>query len=141
MTKTHFLKEAKAKYASANTVAGAKWVSEMNFIYSPSLTLRVWFDTNLNENKKRGETGYMHRWCEVQTIESHDKELNIIRQAGQILSANTDDEIKVMVDILRKALVTEPKQTIDYIDGITTWENVEYSFTVESACEYIGLEV
>lgn len=141
MTQAEFLKEAKAKYANANATKGATWLSEMNFIYSPSLILRVWFDVNFNQNKKRGETGYMHRWCTVESVESHDKERKILRQAGQILSADTDEEIQVMVDILRKALTVDPKQTIDYIDGITTWENVEYSFTVESACEYIGIEV
>lgn len=141
MTKTQFLKAAKEKYANANATEGAKWVSEMNFIFSPQLILRVWFDKDFNSNNKLGETGFMHRWCTIESIESHDKEHKILRQAGQILSADTDEEIKEMVDILRKELAIDPTQTIDYIDGITTWENVEYSFTVESACEYIGIEV
>ena len=139
MTKAEFSKQAMAQYKATieKVVKGTDWVSEMNFIYSPSSIFRVWYD----HKAENGKGLFMHRWCSVQKIESHDAEHKILRQAGQILSADTDKEIKVMVDILRKALTVDPKQTIDYIDGIKTWHNVEYSFTVKSACEYIGIEV
>lgn len=133
--KSEFLKQAQDKYKEA---VANKWIAEMNFIFSPSLILRVWFDPNMNPNAEDRETGFMHRWCTVDTLPV-DEEKKIIRQAGQILSANTDEEIAKMVDILRRSLKHQPDQTIDYIDGITTWHNVEYSFTVKSACEYIGL--
>ncbi|HUU86307.1 MAG TPA: hypothetical protein VMX17_00970 [Candidatus Glassbacteria bacterium] len=73
-------------------------------------------------------------------LRNNEKKRALIRSAGQILSGDTDEDIEVMIKILRKALKTQPKQTADYIDGITMWQNVEYSFTVEAACEYIGIK-
>jgi hypothetical protein len=69
MEKAKFLKEAKAKYKKA---IEKKWVAEMNFIYSPQLILRVWFDTEIQSQvyaqQKIGETAYTHRWCTVENL-------------------------------------------------------------------------
>jgi len=65
MNKATFLKEAKEKY---KTQLEKEWVAEMNFIFSPSLILRVWFDVNFKLNNKFGKNGYMHRWCTVETL-------------------------------------------------------------------------
>ncbi len=136
MTNSKFLKEAKAFYKSEmeKVTNGKDWKAEMNFLHG-GLILRVWFDGEKRE--------FMHRWCTVQSlpaqIEENTEKL-IIRKAGQILSGSNDEEISMQVKILRKALKEQPDQTADYVDGITMWENVEYSFTVKAACEYIGIE-
>ena len=59
MSKTEFLKQAKEHYRKTNekVVNGVDWVSEMNFIYTDELILRVWFDVK--------EMEYHHRWCNV----------------------------------------------------------------------------
>lgn len=74
MDKTEFLKVAKAKYKNQLEVEN-KWVSEMNFIYSDELILRVWFDTIVQRQilasktaKKYVETAYGHRWCKVEKL-------------------------------------------------------------------------
>ncbi len=135
MNKTEFLKDAKEKLKNQLEIKN-KWVAEMNFVFNDSLILRVWFDHEANNRKG----AYMHRWCTVDVLGDYDKNRKLIRQAGQILSGDSDKEIEKMIKILRKALKEQPDQTADYVDGITMWQNVEYSFTVKAACEYIGIE-
>ena len=67
MDKSEFLKQAMAKYKED---IQKEWVSEMNFIFSPSLILRVWFNVNFEPNKREEETGYMHCWRTVETLEN-----------------------------------------------------------------------
>jgi len=153
MNRTKFLKEAKEKYRKQLEDKN-KFVDEMNFVYDNNLVLRVWFDNDIQseilKSKNTGknleqvpESAYCHRWCTVETLPiqtQNSQERSLIRKAGQILSADNDEEMIEMINCLRTALKTEPDQTADYIDGVTMWQNVEYSFTVKGACEYIGIE-
>lgn len=140
MTKAEFSKKAMAKYKAVNDSIkkSTDWVDEMNFTYSPDTIFRVWYDPQLDNGKGKVPGGYMHRWCSLLTLEAEDRKL--IRQAGQILSADTDEELAVMIGLLRKALKTDPELTVDYVDGVQVWQNVELSFTVKAACEYIGIK-
>jgi len=67
---TEFLKKANAKFKAKNEFckSGADWVSEMNFIFSDKLILRVWFDPKYNPNSEDGDTGFRHRWCNIETL-------------------------------------------------------------------------
>lgn len=55
-----FLKQAKDKFKAQLEV---EFVREMNFIFSPTLILRVWFE---HEGKLKGD--FMHKFCTVQTL-------------------------------------------------------------------------
>ncbi len=65
MDKTKFLKTAKEKFKAHNeaVTSGVDFKSEMNFIYSSELILRVYI---LLEN---GKALFCHRWCTVEKIE------------------------------------------------------------------------
>lgn len=104
MNKTEFLKKAKAKYKEA---VEKKFVSEMNFIFSPTLILRVWFDPNFVPNKKNGETGFMHRWCTVETLPeqiSESEEKRLINNLSNCISNNDGIETdRAIIEFLRNA--------------------------------------
>ena len=72
MNKTEFLKAAKEKFKTHNE---ADFKSEMNFIYSSELILRVY----INHNSE-----FCHRWCTVEPIEDKqeliDKVLDEMRR-------------------------------------------------------------
>lgn len=61
MTKENFLEASKTRYKKSIEKV---WVSEMSFIYSPKLILRVWFDHKANNHE--GE--FMHRWSVPQDL-------------------------------------------------------------------------
>ena len=138
MDKTDFLKEAQAKYKKANekVTSGADWVSEMNFIYSPQLILRVWFDHTANNHK--GE--FMHRWCTVQDL-GHE---TIFNKFDEFLCEEREDYDLILL-ALKKALKKDKSGMIDHLKykkgvSITPIENLEYTYTVQSFCEAVGIE-
>lgn len=65
MNKTEFLKQAMTKFkAYAEGVTnGVDYKSEMNFIYSKELILRVYISL------EDGKALFCHRWCTVETFE------------------------------------------------------------------------
>lgn len=67
------------------------------------------------------------------------KEKTIRQRAGEVLSCHNDEELELAIDALRKALKKQPDTLADYIEGVTMWEKLEYSFTVRDLCEYIGI--
>ena len=142
MDKTEFLKAAQAKYKA--TIAKA-FVSEMNFIFSDRLILRVYFD---HVGKKEGE--YCHRWCTVQTL-PEQKTMKIENELGKYLSEDEEHYPKI-INALKKALKKSPNEMVDNVmfdkgtddevamETITMWEPLEYSLTVKQLCETIGIE-
>jgi hypothetical protein len=141
MTKTDFLKEAMSKYKKA---IAKEWVSEMNFIYSPQLVLRVWFDTETQSKayaqQEIGETGYMSRWCTVVDIADE----TIFNKMDEFLCEDSEDFPLILL-ALKKALKKDKSKMIDHIEykrgeSITPIENFEFTFTVEAFCEAVGIE-
>lgn len=138
MTKAKFLKAAKEKYRLA---VEKKWVAEMNFIYSPQLILRVWFDVNFKPNNKLGETGFMHRWCSVEDLEDEA----IFNKFDEFLSEDRED-FPLILSALKKAWLKDKSQMIDHLEykkdvSITPIEALEFTYTVESFCEAVGLDL
>lgn len=136
MTKAKFLKAAQEKYRLA---IGKKWVAEMNFIYSPQLILRVWFDVNFKPNNKLGETGFMHRWCSVEDLEDEA----IFNKFDEFLSEDRED-FPLILSALKKAWKKDKSQMIDHLEykkgvSITPIEALEFTYTVQSFCEAVGL--
>jgi hypothetical protein len=133
MTKTDFLKEAQAKYKKA---VAKEWVAEMNFIYSPQLILRVWF----NPHHDKDETGFMHRWCTVENIADE----TIFNKFDEFLCEDSEDFPLILL-ALKKALKKDKAQMIDHLEykkgvSITPAENYEFVFTVEAFCKAVGIE-
>lgn len=138
MTKAKFLQAAKEKYRIA---VDKKWVAEMNFIFSPQLILRVWFDVNFNPNNKLGETGFMHRWCTVEDLEDE----TIFNKFDEFLSEDRED-FPLILSALKKAWKKDKSQMIDHLDykkgsSITPIEALEFTYTVQSFCEAVGLDL
>lgn len=146
MNKTKFLKEARAMYKKA---CEKKFVAEMNFIFSPQLTLRVWFDVNYDPNNKEGDTGYRHRWCTVDTLPCQADQ-DVIKRLGEITSADeNDDSVERDEAIIEYLRSIEGETLYESAHGhefelngkkyeIVMWENCDH-FTLEQVCEYIGL--
>jgi hypothetical protein len=65
-------------------------------------------------------------------------EKSIIEKAGQLLSAETDEEIVEMINIIKDT--PEQETIIDYIDGVNVWQKVEYEFNCKEFLEAIGYE-
>lgn len=133
MTKTDFLKEAQAKYKKA---VEKEWVAEMNFIYSPQLILRVWFDHTAEDNKG----AYMHRWCTVENIGDE----TIFNKFDEFLCEDSEDFPLILL-ALKKALKKDRAKMIDHLEykkgvSITPIENLEFTYTVEAFCEAVGIE-
>jgi len=136
MTKAKFLQAAKEKYRLA---VEKKWVAEMNFIFSPQLILRVWFDADFNPNNKLGETGFMHRWCTVEDLEDE----TIFNKFDEFLSEDRED-FPLILSALKKAWLKDKSQMIDHLEykkgvSITPIEALEFTYTVQSFCEAVGL--
>lgn len=53
---------------------------------------------------------------------------------GRYLS-NDGEEYPIVFAALKKALAESPDSLIDYIDGITVWDKVEFGFTVKEFCD------
>ena len=139
--KTSFLKEAQKKYKEQLKI---KFVSEMNFIFSNKLILRVWFDVNFLPNKEFGETGFVHKWCTVETLPSQSDE-KIERLLGAFIS-NDGEHYPAIVKVLREELPTNQDELIDNIkfgksddDTISPIEKLEFSLTVKELCDMIGI--
>jgi hypothetical protein len=138
MDKATFLQEAKAKYVKRNekVTSGADWVSEMNFIYSPQLILRVWFDHTIDAPK-----GAMcHRWCTVENLGDE----TIFNKFDEFLCEDNEDFPLILL-ALKKALKKDKAKMIDHLEykkgvSITPIENFEFTFTVEAFCEAVGIE-
>lgn len=60
----------------------------------------------------------------------------MIEKASHLLSASDDDELVEMIKLIAEN--EDENEIIDYIDGVTAWEKVEYSFTCEQFCFEIG---
>jgi hypothetical protein len=138
MNKTEFLNEAMAKYkkAALKAISGVDFISEMNFIYSPQLILRVWFDGTVNNN--RGD--FMHRWCTVVDIADE----TIFNKMDEFLCEEREDFPLILL-ALKKALKKDKSKMIDHLEykkgvSITPTENYEFNFTVEAFCEAVGIE-
>lgn len=127
MDRSEFLKQAKAKLKAQNEKS---WVSELNFIYSYKLVLRVWFDTNLNT--------YLHHWCSIETLPIIQQQ-KIERGLGRYTS-NDKEDFPAIIEALKKTLKENPESMVDYVEGISIWEKVEWEFTVQQFCDLIGIE-
>lgn len=146
MDKSKFLKEAKALYKKA---LEKKWVAEMNFIFSPELILRVWFDVDYNPNNKEGDTGHRHQWNKVSTLPCQADQ-DIIKRLGEITSPDNgdeDDKNEATIAFLRsiKDDKVYDKQAHGYEfehNGkkyeISMWENCDH-FTIQMLIEHINL--
>ena len=135
MNKTEFLKQAKAKYKAQLT---KKFVSEMNFIFSDKLILRVWFE---HEGKLKGDV--CHRFCTVKTLPVQ-KDMKIENEIGRFIANETED-YPAIIKALKAELKTNPADMIDYVefnDGetIDPIEKLEFVYTVKDFCNLIGLE-
>jgi hypothetical protein len=141
MNKTDFLNEAMAKYKKA---IAKEWVAEMNFIFSPQLILRVWFDTETQSkdyrNQEIGEDAYMHRWCTVEDLGDE----TIFNKMDEFLCEDSEDFPLILL-ALKKALKKDKAKMIDHLEykkgvSITPIENLEFTYTVEAFCEAVGIE-
>lgn len=149
MTKAKFLQAAKEKYRLA---LEKKWVAEMNFIFSPQLILRVWFDNeiqseilaNQNAKVKRDDvplSAHCHIWCTVEDLEDE----KIFDKFDEFLCEDRED-FPLILSALKKAWLKDKSQMIDHLEykkgvSITPIEALEFTYTVESFCEAVGLDL
>ncbi len=93
MNKTEFLKQAMTKFkAYAEGVTnGVDYKSEMNFIYSKELILRVYISL------EDGKALFCHRWCTVEPIE--DKQ-ELIDQCLEVIKKDVADGDLTAIDEL-----------------------------------------
>lgn len=134
MTKAEFLKQAQEKYK--NTI-NKNWVAEMNFIYSPNLILRVWFDHTANNHKG----AFMHRWCTVEAVGNEA----VFNKFDEFLCEDSEN-FPLILSALKKALKKDKSKMIDHIEykkgeTITPTETYEFAFTVEAFCKEVGIEI
>ena len=147
MNKTEFLKAAREKY---ETAIRKEFISEMNFIYSDKLILRLSFDSSYDPNNKEGDTGFRHRWCTVETLPIQ-KTMKIEDALGKYLSEDEEHYPRI-INALKKALKKSPNKMVDEVEfdkgtddevlmeTITMWEPMEYTLTVQQLCDTIGIK-
>lgn len=72
---------------------------------------------------------------------SDDPYFKVKQEMGKYLSLTEDEEYDIAIKALKSALKSRRKRDtlIDYIDGVSVWEKVEYAFTVTEFCKLIGL--
>jgi hypothetical protein len=98
MNKTEFLKQAMTKFkAYAEGVTnGVDYKSEMNFIYSEELILRVYISL------EDGKALFCHRWCTVETLEDKqelvDQVLDEMRKDFECGDITAIDELLQHID-------------------------------------------
>jgi len=139
MNKTEFLKQAKAKYKKAIDT-NKDFYSEMNFIFSDKLILRVWFE---HEGKVKGE--YVHKWCTVQTLPIQ-KDNKIENEMGRFL-ANDFEDYSAIIKALRREVKVCPNDMIDYVQfdekdddkTINPIQRLECAYTIKAFCDLIGI--
>lgn len=80
-----------------------------------------------------------------------DENVTFYSKMGQYLSDDEQHYDKIIA-ALRKALVNDPNQMLDYVEidkgdenevsleTISVWEKVEFEFTVKEFCELIGIK-
>ena len=90
-------------------------------------TLAQWYNDTKDSN-----------WNPIAMIET-DPYYKVKQEMGRFLSG--EEDYNDVINVLKKALKSKKKrdQYIDYLDGITVWEKVEYTFTVKEFCDLIGL--
>lgn len=136
MNKTEFLKQAKEKYKAQLT---NKFVSEMNFIFSDKLILRVWFE---HEGKLKGDI--CHKFCIVKTLPTQ-KNQKVENELGHFIS-NDSKDYPAIIGALKAELKTNPAGMIDGLefnensDTVDPIEKLEFTYTVKEFCELIGLK-
>ena len=74
-------------------------------------------------------------WDEFQALLDEDKLYEKIKSAREILVADTDEEILEMISLIENH--PDENEIIDYIDGVVTWENLNYDYTCKKFCLYI----
>lgn len=62
----------------------------------------------------------------------------ILQNAGQLLSADADNDIETMVELIKNN--PDQNQLIDFIDGVDVWQKVEFEFTCKKFLKLIGYE-
>ena len=137
MKKKEFLKQAKKLYKDQLEVEN-KFVSEMNFIFSDTEVLRVWFDV--------ASSSYMHRFSKVQTLPSQADE-KIEKELGRFI-ANDFEDYPAIIKALKRELPLCPNDIVDNILFSETDEDatidpiqfLEFSLSVKELCDMIGLE-
>lgn len=75
-------------------------------------------------------------WGEFQALLDEDKLYEKIKSAREILVADTDEEILEMISLIENH--PDEHEIIDYIDGVVTWENLNYDYTCKKFCLYIS---
>jgi hypothetical protein len=55
-------------------------------------------------------------------------------------TCNDFDEYPAILKALKAALIESPHQMVDYLEEITIWENVKYTFTVREFCDQLGID-
>ncbi len=56
--------------------------------------------------------------------------------AGGFLSADADNDIETMVELIKNS--PDQNQLIDYVDGVDVWEKVEFEFTCKEFIKLIS---
>lgn len=74
-------------------------------------------------------------WGEFQALLDEDKLYEKIKSAREILVADTDEEILEMISLIENH--PDENENIDYIDGVVTWEKLNYDYTCKKFCRYI----
>ena len=91
------------------------------------------------ENEKLVAEGFKHFMGVVDTVGNTPNINQIYEKLGEY-TANDESEYPAIIKELKEALATTPILLVDYLDSITIWEKVEFSFTVKEFCELIGLK-
>ena len=147
--KTKFLEQAIAKFKEA--IKNGR-VKEMNFIYSPSLILRLWFDQTIvepNQKNSDKETGFCHTWANVDTLPIQ-KEMAMNRLPQKNISeviSNTsegdDDAILSFLCNAKEETLNEMANGYEFehkgeIIEIIMWQPVEH-WTLRQLAQHVGI--
>jgi len=138
MEKSEFLKQAKEKYKAK---IKNEWVSEMNFVFSDKLILRVWF-----ESEGVLEGIIHHKWCSVETLPLQDEDENKIEEELSRFVANDSESYPAIINALKKELVANPERFVDYVvidtkneTTIDPLDKLEFTLMVKDLCSLIGI--
>ncbi len=135
-SKEKFVKQAQREFKK-RMYASEVALTEMNFAYSESEVLRVFY--------KSIKEPFLHKWCELLTLPSQTEKI-IEKALGNYIS-NDSEDYHAIIQVLRAELPTNQDELIDNIkfgksddDTISPIQKLEFSLTVKELCDMIGIE-
>ena len=111
----------------------AKQIATAVKLYLINLAINDKLPLDMNElNNDDALTEVIQKSLDEQAPTQEEKYLD---KAGELLSFDTHEELVAMIKAI--ADNEDENEIIDYVEGVTVWEKVQFSFTCEQFLEYI----